>query len=150
MSGVFLTAHEPGDLAAAHAGRSAGQRPRDLAKLGLPADTDAYIAVRRRSWSAVTDALVAAGLPASRVHTELFGTLAAVNPGVVGARQVRPHPPATEGSGPEITFARSGLTVRWSEEYGSPAGTGRGLRRAGALVVPDGSVPHVRDGAARR
>ncbi len=30
-----------------------------------------------------------------------------------------PTRPPPRGRGPEITFARSGLTVRWSEEYGS-------------------------------
>ncbi|WP_066372327.1 MOSC and FAD-binding oxidoreductase domain-containing protein [Herbidospora mongoliensis] len=115
---IFLTAHESGDPLPPHAeiGRPTAQR---LAELGLPADTDAYICGPSGFMGAVSGALVAAGLPASRVHTELFGTLAAVNPGVVGSRQARPHPPATQGSGPEITFARSGLTVRWSEEYAS-------------------------------
>lgn len=115
---VFFTAPEPGAPLppGGEIGRPTAQR---LAELGLPADTDAYICGPASFMSAVSEALVGAGLAASRVHTELFGTLAAVNPGVVGSRQVRPHPPAVQGTGPEITFARSGLTVRWSEEYAS-------------------------------
>ncbi|WP_062428273.1 MOSC and FAD-binding oxidoreductase domain-containing protein [Herbidospora daliensis] len=115
---VFLTAHEAGQPLPPHAeiGRPTAA---GLARLGLPPDTDAYICGPAGFMSAMSDALAGAGLPAGRVHTELFGTLAAVNPGVVDARHVRPHPPASQGTGPEVTFARSGLTVRWGEEYGS-------------------------------
>ncbi|GAB1823979.1 MOSC domain-containing protein [Herbidospora sp. RD11066] len=115
---IFLTAPDPGDPLPPHGeiGRPTAQ---SLAKLGLPADADAYICGPSGFMGAMTDALVGAGLAASRVHTELFGALASVNPGVVGQTHRRPHPPAVQGDGPEITFARSGLTVRWSGEYGS-------------------------------
>ena len=44
-----------------------------------------------------------------------------INPGIVdGAPHRPPHPPAgAVGTGPSITFARSGLTVNWSQNYGS-------------------------------
>nr|WP_062339786.1 MOSC and FAD-binding oxidoreductase domain-containing protein [Herbidospora sakaeratensis] len=115
---VYFTAHDPGDPLPPHAeiGRPTAA---GLAKLGLPADTDAYICGPAGFMGAMTEALTAAGLSPGQVHTELFGTLAAVNPGVVDARHVRPHPPASQGTGPEVTFARSGLTVQWGEEYGS-------------------------------
>jgi ferredoxin len=60
------------------------------------------------------------GIAADHVHTELFGALPAINPGVVDAKHTTPHPPAgPAGTGPEITFARSGLTVRWPEQQTS-------------------------------
>jgi len=65
------------------------------------------------------DALTAAGLDTTRIHSELFGALPPINPGIVdAAARKRPHPPAgPPGTGPSITFARSGLTVNWSADY---------------------------------
>jgi ferredoxin len=60
------------------------------------------------------------GIAADRVHEELFGALPAINPGLTDVRHRTPHPPAGPvGTGPEITFARSGLTVRWAERQRS-------------------------------
>jgi ferredoxin len=67
------------------------------------------------------DALVAAGLDPAHIHSELFGALPPINPGIVdGAPRKPPHaPPGAPGTGPSITFARSGLTVNWSVDYGN-------------------------------
>jgi ferredoxin len=67
------------------------------------------------------DCLTAAGLDPAHIHSELFGALPSINPGVVetGARRP-PHPPGgPAGTGPAVTFARSGLTVNWSADYAS-------------------------------
>ena len=65
------------------------------------------------------DFLTAAGFDPARIHSELFGALPSINPGIVDTGQHNPpHPPAgTPGTGPSITFARSGLTVNWSQDY---------------------------------
>ncbi|BBY24423.1 hypothetical protein MSTO_46280 [Mycobacterium stomatepiae] len=67
------------------------------------------------------DALTASGLVGARIHSELFGALPAINPGVVdGAPRVPPHAPdGPPGVGPSVTFARSGLTASWSSDYGT-------------------------------
>ena len=59
------------------------------------------------------------GVGTERLHTETFGAAAAVNPGIAGAGTVGVHPPAETGSGPAISFARSSLTVPWSDRYNS-------------------------------
>jgi ferredoxin len=60
----------------------------------------------------MTAALVAAGVDPGHIRTELFGARSPVNPGVVDARTVPPHPPSgPPGAGPMVTFARSGLSV---------------------------------------
>lgn len=89
--------------------------------LNLPTDAVAYVCGPTRFMSDMRDALVAAGLDAGHIHSELFGALPAINPGVVdGGPHTPPHPPAgTPGTGPSITFARSGLTVNWSGGYAS-------------------------------
>ncbi|GAA4544655.1 MOSC and FAD-binding oxidoreductase domain-containing protein [Mycobacterium paraffinicum] len=106
---VFYT-HTQGRL-----GRSA------LAALGIPANATAYLCGPTQFMSDMRDALTAEGLAPERIHSELFGALPSINPGIVdGAPGTPPHPPAgLAGTGPSITFARSGLTVNWSSRFGS-------------------------------
>jgi len=51
------------------------------------------------------------------VHTELFGALDAINPGVVGpSLGPAAHPPAgPPGTGPLVTFARAGSRSRFDD-----------------------------------
>jgi ferredoxin-NADP reductase/MOSC domain-containing protein YiiM len=90
-----------------------------IAALGLPADGTAYLCGPAGFMAAMREALTTAGLDPTHIHTELFGALPPINPGVVGAPALtRPHPPeGAPGSGPRITFARSGLSVNWSPDF---------------------------------
>ena len=46
--------------------------------------------------------------------------MSAINPGITDAVRTTPHAPAgAAGTGPAVTFARSGLTVPWSDGYPS-------------------------------
>ena len=92
-----------------------------IAALALPADAAVYLCGPAQFMSDMRDALVDAGTEPVRIRTELFGALPSINPGVVApAQPKRPHPPAGKpGTGPSITFARSGLTVKWAPEYHS-------------------------------
>ena len=106
---VFYTAATPVELAhtGAHRGRLDATA---LAGLGLPVDATAYVCGPAAFMADIRAGLAALGI--TDVHTELFGALGAVNPGVVGAVSVPPHPPAAPpGTGPLVTFARSGLAV---------------------------------------
>jgi ferredoxin-NADP reductase len=90
-----------------------------IAELGLPTDATAYLCGPTGFMDAMRQALTAAGLDPGHIHTELFGALPPINPGVVAAPPaVRPHPPeGITGPGPRITFARSGLSVNWSPTF---------------------------------
>ena len=90
-----------------------------IAALGLPTDAAAYLCGPAAFMDDMRDALMAAGVDPAHIHTELFGALPPINPGVVGApAPVRPHPPdGVPGPGPRITFARSGLGVNWSPGF---------------------------------
>jgi ferredoxin-NADP reductase/MOSC domain-containing protein YiiM len=91
-----------------------------LAGIGWPADADAYICGPAGFMAEMSAALTGQGLDRARVHTEIFGSAPASTPGIAAAPARPPHPPAgTPGDGPEIAFARSGLTVRWSPGYTS-------------------------------
>ena len=66
------------------------------------------------------DALADIGLERADIHTELFGALAAINPGITGQACRPPHqPPGPPGTGPLVTFARSGLTAAFGGDRGS-------------------------------
>ncbi|HEY3505423.1 MAG TPA: MOSC and FAD-binding oxidoreductase domain-containing protein [Actinocatenispora sp.] len=89
-----------------------------LAALDLPTDTTVYLCGPDRFMTAMRAALVELGMAGSHIHIELFGALAPINPGITDAVTTAPHPPAGEaGTGPQITFTRSGLTVPWHDDY---------------------------------
>ena len=85
----------------------------------LPVDAEVYLCGPAGFMDAMTVALTDLGVPAGRVHTERFTSLAAINPGVVAAARPGPHAPTTPGTGPMITFARAGLTVAFDEACAS-------------------------------
>jgi ferredoxin-NADP reductase/MOSC domain-containing protein YiiM len=85
-----------------------------LASLGLPGDADAYICGPAGFMAEISAALRELDLPRARIHTEIFGAGPASTPGIAPAVARPPHPPPGQpAGGPQVTFARSGLTVRW-------------------------------------
>ncbi len=110
-----------------------------LARLGPPGDATAYLCGPAAFMAGMRQALAAAGLDASRIHTEVFGALDASTPGVVGLTRRAPHPPDGRGAltgtapvgGPQVTFARSGI----STPFAIP-GAGSLLELADACDVP--------------
>lgn len=97
-----------------------------LVDLGLPADASAYICGPAAFMTDMREALTAVGI--ERVHTELFGALGSINPGVTDQTVLPPHQPAELGNGPLVTFARSGIST--------PSGDGSLLELADACDVP--------------
>jgi ferredoxin-NADP reductase/MOSC domain-containing protein YiiM/ferredoxin len=60
------------------------------------------------------------GVPASCIHSEVFGAESSNTPGITSTTSVFPHPPAEGvGAGPKVSFTRSGLTALWDSRYGS-------------------------------
>ena len=91
-----------------------------FAALDLPRDADAYLCGPAAFMADVSAALVAAGLQAARIRTEVFGAGPAQTPGIAPAAARSPHPPGGKpGSGPLVAFARSDLTTRWDPGYAS-------------------------------
>lgn len=92
-----------------------------IAALALPTDATVYLCGPTQFMTDMRDGLTGMGFDPAHVHSELFGALPAINPGVVeGGPRKPPHRPAgPPGTGPAITFARSGLTVDWSPRYRS-------------------------------
>ena len=91
-----------------------------VAALRLPKNAAVYMCGPDVFMADMRSALTDAGIDPGRVYSELFGTLPPINPGIVDRSTARPHPPAGPvGTGPSVSFSRSGLTVNWSAEYGS-------------------------------
>jgi ferredoxin-NADP reductase/MOSC domain-containing protein YiiM len=108
---IFFSAPTPGEPLPAHGAPGRVTRE-ELSQLAMPAGASAYICGPSSFMSDVQDALTALGVDGSRIHTELFGALASINPGVVDQTRRAPHPPAgPPGTGPLVTFARSGISA---------------------------------------
>jgi ferredoxin-NADP reductase/MOSC domain-containing protein YiiM len=86
----------------------------------LPVDGDAYICGPASFMAEMREALVGLGVDPARVRSEVFGAGPAQTPGIAAGRAVAPHqPPGPPGEGAAVTFARSGLTVRWRPDFAS-------------------------------
>lgn len=100
----------------------AGFTAQVLEDLDFPPDANAYICGPVAFMDDMTKALVDCGLDPARIHTEAFGSVTAITPGVVPTDTPPPHLPAHppgSGTGPSVSFARSGLTVPWDPGYGT-------------------------------
>ena len=91
-----------------------------LEKLGTPCDADFYLCGPAGFMRDLREGLVASGVSDDRVHTEIFGPGKPITPGIVDPSQAAPHPPeGPVGSGPRVSFARSGLNVCWNAKFSS-------------------------------
>ena len=89
-----------------------------LAALGLPRGAQAYICGPAAFMADTSAALATMGI--DQIHTEIFGAAPAQTPGIAAAAARPPHPPpGAPGEGPQVAFARSGLTVEWGAGYAS-------------------------------
>jgi ferredoxin-NADP reductase/MOSC domain-containing protein YiiM len=87
-----------------------------LIALPIPATATAYICGPTSFMTDMTDALTAAGIDQVRIHTELFGALLPINPGLTRQASRAPHqPPGPPGTGPLVTFARSGISSPFTD-----------------------------------
>jgi ferredoxin-NADP reductase len=86
-----------------------------LDQLGVPRAADFYICGPTSFMQDLTKGLAAAGVSAGRIHTEIFAGLEATTPGIAAATRQAPHVPAgTPGTGPLVSFGRSGIAARWA------------------------------------
>jgi len=113
---VFYSAATPAERHRAHA--LPGRLTKDqLAGLAVPATASAYVCGPAAFMTDIQDALTVIGLDPARIRTELFGALPSVNPGLAGQTWRPPHQPAgPAGSGPLVTFARSGITTPFGHD----------------------------------
>ena len=89
-----------------------------LEKLGVPRDADFYLCGPTAFLHDLGAALAAWGVATNRIHREIFGPVESMTPGISAepARLVH-EPVGLAGQGPRVSFARSGLIVRWDAKY---------------------------------
>jgi ferredoxin-NADP reductase/MOSC domain-containing protein YiiM len=93
---------------------------RVLANLRLPRNGDYYICGPSIFMKDITAGLHDLGVEPDQVHTELFGAGPSMTPGIAAPPRRPPHlPVGSPGNGPQISFARSGLNVRWNTAFNS-------------------------------
>lgn len=91
-----------------------------LQELEVPRDADFYLCGPPAFMSDLTAGLAGWGVTASRIHTEIFGSAPPHTPGIAASLRLPPHAPAgPPGTGPLVSFARSGLNVRWRSGFKS-------------------------------
>jgi ferredoxin-NADP reductase/MOSC domain-containing protein YiiM len=90
-----------------------------LAKLGVPQGSDFYLCGPPSFLQDMRDGLENWGVPGGNVHTEIFGSLEAITPGIARVVHAPHQPGGPAGSGPSVSFARSGITAAWDARFGS-------------------------------
>ncbi|HEY6762775.1 MAG TPA: MOSC and FAD-binding oxidoreductase domain-containing protein [Baekduia sp.] len=89
-----------------------------LDRAGVPVDADYYLCGPDGFMHALSAALTARGVAPGRVATEAFGSVAVHRSGIVTGDARPPHQPTgPPGTGPEVTFSRSGLSVAWDDRF---------------------------------
>jgi ferredoxin-NADP reductase/MOSC domain-containing protein YiiM len=90
-----------------------------LERIGVSRDSEFYLCGPPSFLQNMRDGLRNWGVVAENVRTEIFGSLEAITPGVARV-DLTPHlPPGQPGSGPTVSFARSGITATWDPKFGS-------------------------------
>jgi ferredoxin-NADP reductase/MOSC domain-containing protein YiiM len=81
---------------------------------GVPGDADIYLCGPNRFMADMKEALSAFGVEPARIHIEIFNGSEPMTPGVVSVATRNPHRPKDDtGTGPLVSFARSGIAAHW-------------------------------------
>jgi ferredoxin-NADP reductase/MOSC domain-containing protein YiiM len=90
-----------------------------LERIGVSQGSDFYLCGPSSFLQDMRDGLRNWAVLAENVHTEIFGSLEAITPGMAQVDHT-PHPPqGPPGSGPPVSFARSGITAAWDPKFAS-------------------------------
>ncbi len=84
-----------------------------IRELGPPRGGDAYLCGPSAFMAEVGAGLVTYGLDPARVHTEIFGAAPALTPGIAATSTPAHLPAGPPGPGPDVEFARSGVSAPW-------------------------------------
>ncbi|HST08764.1 MAG TPA: MOSC and FAD-binding oxidoreductase domain-containing protein [Terriglobales bacterium] len=90
-----------------------------LEKIGVSRGSDFYLCGPPSFLQNMRDGLRNWGVLAGNVHTEIFGSLEAITPGMAQVVHTPHLPQGPPGSGPPVLFARSGITAAWDSKFAS-------------------------------
>jgi ferredoxin-NADP reductase/MOSC domain-containing protein YiiM len=90
-----------------------------LERIGVSQGSDFYLCGPSSFLQNIGDGLRNWGVPPGNVHTEIFGSLEATTPGMAKVVHTPHLPQGAPGSGPPVSFARSGITAAWDPKFAS-------------------------------
>ena len=90
-----------------------------LERTGISKGSEFYLCGPPAFLQNLRDGLRSWGVLAENVHTEVFGSLEAITPGVAQVVHTPQLPQGRPGCGPPVSFARSGITAAWDAKFGS-------------------------------
>jgi ferredoxin-NADP reductase/MOSC domain-containing protein YiiM len=90
-----------------------------LERIGVSRVSDFYLCGPSSFLQSMRDGLRNWGVLAENAHTEIFGSLEGITPGMARVDHAPHLPQGPAGTGPPVSFARSGITARWDPKFGS-------------------------------
>jgi ferredoxin-NADP reductase/MOSC domain-containing protein YiiM len=90
-----------------------------LERIGVSKGSDFYLCGPPSFLQSISDGLQNWGVLAGNLHTEIFGSLEAITPGMAPVSHTPHLPQGLPGSGPPVSFARSGITAAWDPKFRS-------------------------------
>ena len=90
-----------------------------LEKIGVSRNGNFYLCGPTSFLQTISNGLRNWGVPAENVHTEIFGSIEAITPGMAKVVHTPHLPQGPPGSGPAVSFARSGITAAWDRRFAS-------------------------------
>ncbi|MGH7118171.1 MAG: MOSC and FAD-binding oxidoreductase domain-containing protein [Acetobacteraceae bacterium] len=94
--------------------------PEKLHRFGIPGDADVYLCGPSSFMHDMAAALALVPVLPAHIRTENFGPRGSLMPGIVGQQRSGAHaPPGPAGTGPRVSFARSGVSANWDDRYAS-------------------------------
>jgi ferredoxin-NADP reductase len=90
-----------------------------LDRIGVPPNSNFYLCGPSSFLENMQVGLRNWGVLAENVHTEIFGALPSITPGTAPVAHTPHQPPGPAGSGPSISFARSGIATAWDPKHRS-------------------------------
>src|SRR6202035_2208070 len=88
-----------------------------LERIGVSQGSDFYLCGPSSFLQNMRDGLRNWGVLAGNVHAEIFGSLEAITPGMAQVDHTPHLPQGPPGSGPPVSFARSGITAAWDRKF---------------------------------
>jgi ferredoxin-NADP reductase/MOSC domain-containing protein YiiM len=90
-----------------------------LERIGVSQGSDFYLCGPPSFLQSMSDGLRSWGVLAGNLHTEIFGSLKAITPGMAQVAHTPHLPQGPPGSGPPVSFTRSGITAAWDPKFRS-------------------------------
>jgi ferredoxin-NADP reductase len=90
-----------------------------LERIGVARGSDFYLCGPTSFLQSMRNGLRNWGVLAENVHSEIFGALESITPGMAQVVHTPHLPQGPPGSGPPVSFARSGITVAWDSRFTS-------------------------------